>query len=160
MSEEIHAGLANPTGQPASQPTPSPASTHETIEPVGGLPDSPMQLTADVASLQQAVATLQGQVAALQQQLASLSEQAETTASQTSALDSQTTALMTHTHTFGIAGRDTSGVITLDDVAQYVQGASGFGEYANWLVPVWDPVNGNPPGPGTTGTTSKPVMDG
>jgi hypothetical protein len=124
------------------------------VIPVGGYPESPKQLTEDVGNLKVSVNTLQEQVESLQQQVESLQQQVQGISTQLSSVGS-------HTHTYGLPPTGTNATINLATVAQYIQGASGYGEYANALIHAWVPEPGlpNPPDKGFTGSTSTPVTN-
>src|SRR5580692_350289 len=89
-------------GEPLAQPAAAPIATHGPVEPVGGWPQTPQQLTADVVTLQQQGTTLQQQVATLKQELAAVSAQAS--------------AMATHTHTYELPPNQSNSLITMVDV--------------------------------------------
>ncbi len=124
------------------------------VIPVGGYPESPKQLTEDVGNLKESVNTLQQQVESLQRQVESLQQQEQGISTQVSSLGS-------HTHTYGLPPTGTNAIINLATVAQYIQGASGYGQYANALIHAWIPEPGlpNPPDKGITDSTSTPVTN-
>jgi hypothetical protein len=139
-------------GEPLAQPAAAPIATHGPVEPVGGWPQTPQQLTADVVTLQQQVATLQQEGTALQQQGATLKQEL-------AAVSAQASAMATHTHTYELPPNQSNSLITMVDVKEYVNGDSGFDEYGDMLLHVWNQGSGtpNPPDAEVTGSTSKPI---
>src|ERR1700722_5603601 len=102
-------------GEPLAQPAAAPIATHGPVEPVGGWPQTPQQLTADVVTLQQQVATLQQQVATLQQEGTGLQQQGATLKQELAAVSAQASAMATHTHTYELPPNQSTSLITMVD---------------------------------------------